>query len=61
MEWVSFFGKPLRVVLPHWVSTMAANLDADVQARIAALKAEREALDAELAGVRLQRQEFSAP
>jgi hypothetical protein len=45
---------------PAWVSSLAANLDEHVKAKIADLKAEREALDAELAGVRLQRSEFSA-
>jgi hypothetical protein len=45
---------------PAWVSTLAANLDGHVNARIAELKAECIALDAELAGVKLQRQEFSA-
>jgi hypothetical protein len=45
---------------PAWVSTLAANLDEHVKAKIAELKAEREAFDTELAGVRVQREEFSA-
>jgi hypothetical protein len=43
---------------PAWVVRLAENLDADTKARIAELKTEREALEAELAGVRLQREEF---
>jgi hypothetical protein len=45
---------------PAWVQTMRDNLDSSVRARIAELRAEREAIEAELAGVKLQRQEFSA-
>jgi hypothetical protein len=45
---------------PAWVSTLAENLDVAVKARIEEMRAEREALDAELASVKLQRQEFSA-
>jgi hypothetical protein len=45
---------------PAWVVRLAENLDADTKARIAELRSEREALEAGLAGVRLQREEFVA-
>jgi hypothetical protein len=45
---------------PVWVTALAENLDAETKARITELKAEREALEAGLAGVRLQREEFVA-